>query len=345
MHRLFRGAFLFAVRFVNELVAFIPNPLADEWCNFMQIPFAFRLHGTLIGLSIASGVIAPVNAFGRRVLKQPRDGLACKVRFFAGAVASIVQKPHDCLFAAVLQKKLIHELPDRAFLGMGYQFFSPFIPKRSGATIGYESFVVVAVKGKGDPNPTVTITTQPESDWAFLGSNEFFSIDAEPWGYLTYQWYLNSKPIPGATSDSLWINNVTKAQAGVYKCAASSGGPAVMSQGALLTIITPISIKKAAGLDHGEGGQEGNIQRSGRRDSTFSLSMVFRHEHDSWSDECLIQHPQSPSIRCRILLGGGGQCSYVRGEQPCKIDCESITSTEIGSRYGPIAQNFIEVGR
>ena len=83
MHRLFRGAFLFAVRFVNELVAFIPNLLADERCDFMQIPFAFRLHGTLIGLSVASGVIAPVNAFGRRVLKQPRDGLACEVRSFA----------------------------------------------------------------------------------------------------------------------------------------------------------------------------------------------------------------------------------------------------------------------
>jgi hypothetical protein len=75
----------------------------------------------LIGLSVASGVIASVNAFGRRVLKQPRDGLACEVRSFAGAVASIVQKPHDGLFAAVLQKKLIHEFPDRAFLGMGYQ--------------------------------------------------------------------------------------------------------------------------------------------------------------------------------------------------------------------------------
>ena len=111
-------------------------------------------------------------------------------------------------------------------------------------TIGYESFVVVAVKGEGDPNPTVTITTQPESDWTFLGSPAFFYLDAEPWGYLTYQWYLNKKPISGATSDSLWINNVSKTQAGVYKCAVSSGGPAVMSQGALLTIVTPISIKK-----------------------------------------------------------------------------------------------------
>jgi hypothetical protein len=111
-------------------------------------------------------------------------------------------------------------------------------------TIGFETFVMVAVKGKGDPNPTVTITTQPESDWTFVGSPAFFYVDAEPWGYLTYQWYLNKKPIPGATSDSLWIDNVNNAQAGVYKVAISSGGPAVISQGALLTIVTPISIKK-----------------------------------------------------------------------------------------------------
>jgi hypothetical protein len=122
------------------------------------------------------------------------------------------------------------------------------IPKwtRSQAdfSLGFFTYVIVAVVGKGDPNPSVTITTQPESDWTFLGSPAFFYVEAEPWGYLTYQWYLNSKPIPGATSDSLWINSVTKTQGGVYKCAVSSGGTPVMSQGALLTIITPITIKK-----------------------------------------------------------------------------------------------------
>jgi Immunoglobulin I-set domain len=111
-------------------------------------------------------------------------------------------------------------------------------------TIGFVSYVVVAVKGKGDVYPAVTITTQPESDWTFLGNPAFFYVDAEPWQYLTYQWYLNSKPISGATSDSLWIDNVTKNQTGVYKCAVSSGGKPVMSQGAILTIVTPISIKK-----------------------------------------------------------------------------------------------------
>jgi len=122
------------------------------------------------------------------------------------------------------------------------------IPKwtRSQAdfSLGFFTYVIVAVVGKGDPNPAVIITTQPESDWTFLGSVAFFYVDAEPWHSLTYQWYLNSKPIPGATSDSLWLSNVTKNQAGVYKCAVSSGGPAVMSQGALLTVVTPISIKK-----------------------------------------------------------------------------------------------------
>jgi hypothetical protein len=145
-------------------------------------------------------------------------------------------------FAPVSGKPLMDETLYSSYHNLG--LIPNWVSSSFDITIGFESFVVVVVKGKGDPNPTVTITTQPESDWTFLGSPAFFYIDAEPWGYLTYQWYLNNKPIPGATSDSLWINNIAKNQAGVYKCAASSGGPAVMSQGALLTIITPITIKK-----------------------------------------------------------------------------------------------------
>jgi Immunoglobulin I-set domain len=145
-------------------------------------------------------------------------------------------------FAPVSGKPLMDETLYSSYHNLG--LIPNWVSSSFDITIGFESFVVVAVKGKGDPNPTVTITTQPESDWTFLGSPAFFYVDAEPWGYLTYQWYLNKKPIPGATSDSLWINNIAKNQGGVYKCAVSSGGPPVMSQGALLTIVTPISIKK-----------------------------------------------------------------------------------------------------
>jgi hypothetical protein len=145
--------------------------------------------------------------------------------------------------APISGKPVMNETLYNAYHDLG-GLIPTWIASPFDVTIGFVSYVVVAVKGKGDVYPSVTITTQPESDWTFLGSPAFFYVDAEPWDYLTYQWYLNSKPIPGATSDSLWINNVTKTQAGVYKCAVSSGGPAVMSQGALLTIVTPISIKK-----------------------------------------------------------------------------------------------------
>jgi hypothetical protein len=145
--------------------------------------------------------------------------------------------------ALISGKPVMNETLYNAYHALG-GLIPSWIASPFDVTIGFVSYVVVAVKGKGDVYPTVTITTQPESDWTFLGSPAFFYVDAEPWEYLTYQWYLNSKPVPGATSDSLWINNVAKNQAGVYKVAVSSGGKAVMSQGALLTIITPISIKK-----------------------------------------------------------------------------------------------------
>jgi len=144
--------------------------------------------------------------------------------------------------APVAGKPLMDETLFDSYHNMG--LIPNWVASSFDITIGFETFVAVAVKGKGDPNPTVTITTQPESDWTFLGSSAFFYVDAEPSQYLTYQWYLNKKPIPGATSDSLWINSVAKNQAGVYKVAVTSGGTPVMSRGALLTIITPISIKK-----------------------------------------------------------------------------------------------------
>jgi len=149
--------------------------------------------------------------------------------------------PND--LALISGKPVMNETLYNAYHNLG-GLIPSWIASPFDVTIGFVSYVVVAVKGKGDVYPAVTITTQPESDWTFLGSPAFFYVDAEPWEYLTYQWYLNSKPIPGATSDSLWINNVAKTQAGVYKCAVSSGGKPVMSQGALLTIVTPISIKK-----------------------------------------------------------------------------------------------------
>jgi hypothetical protein len=110
-------------------------------------------------------------------------------------------------------------------------------------TIGYETYVIVAVSGKGNPNPTVTITGQPPSQRVLLGDPAYFYVDADPILYLSYQWYFKNKPLPGKTSFDLWIGSVTPAQAGLYKVAVSSGGTPVMSKNALLQIVTPVAIK------------------------------------------------------------------------------------------------------
>lgn len=102
----------------------------------------------------------------------------------------------------------------------------------------------MAVSGKGDPNPTITITEQPQSDQILPGWTAFIYVSAEPWEYLTYQWYYKNKPIPGATSDSLWIDSIGKTNAGLYKVAISSGGTPIFSQSAYLQLCQAVYVKK-----------------------------------------------------------------------------------------------------
>lgn len=139
----------------------------------------------------------------------------------------------------------------------------------------------------------------------FIGSPAFFYVDAEPWQYLIYQWYLNSKPIPGATSDSLRINSVTKTQAGVYKCAVSSGGPSVMSQGALLTIVTPITIKKQPSSITVKTGKKAlfKVLVAGTPPFHYQWYNGTNTEHHFRSHECVIHDSKSSSFQCWILLG------------------------------------------
>ena len=112
-------------------------------------------------------------------------------------------------------------------------------------TIGFETFVIVGVKGKDDVGVAITITQQPQNVRTLLGDSAFFSVQAEPAQYITsYQWYCNKKPISGETESFLLVENITAKKAGVYRCAISTGGIPVMSQGALLTAETPITIKK-----------------------------------------------------------------------------------------------------
>lgn len=110
-------------------------------------------------------------------------------------------------------------------------------------SIGFVDYVIVAVKGKGDPNPIPTIITQPVSQRVLDGNLVMFTVDAEPWQYLSYQWYFKNKPLPGRTLDWMFVGSVSKADAGFYHVTVSAGGKPVLSDKAKLTIVDPVRIK------------------------------------------------------------------------------------------------------
>jgi Immunoglobulin I-set domain len=110
--------------------------------------------------------------------------------------------------------------------------------------IGIEPVVIVAVSGKGDPNPTIGINNQPQSQSVLQGGAAFFYVDASPLSYLSYQWKFKSKDIPGETSLFLEVPNVDRTKAGIYTVHLSTGGKGVTSAKALLRVVIPVTIKK-----------------------------------------------------------------------------------------------------
>jgi hypothetical protein len=113
----------------------------------------------------------------------------------------------------------------------------------SDYSIGFVTYVIVSPKGGPDPNPIPVIISQPESQRVLAGGSAFFFIDAQPDGYLSYQWMFKGKPIPGERSFALNVANVTPARAGIYTVAMNTGGKDVLSQKALLIIAQPVAIK------------------------------------------------------------------------------------------------------
>lgn len=66
-----------------------------------------------------------------------------------------------------------------------------------------------------------SITTQPVTFVAAVGTPASFSVAATGTGTLTYQWELDGNPILGATSDTYSIAATVKADYGVYTCVVS----------------------------------------------------------------------------------------------------------------------------
>jgi plastocyanin len=80
------------------------------------------------------------------------------------------------------------------------------------------------------------ITTQPASRTVLDGSNATFTVSATGIPQVTYQWRLNGIGLPGRTSSTLVLTNVSTNAAGEYTVVVSNLLGAVVSAPAILTV-------------------------------------------------------------------------------------------------------------
>jgi hypothetical protein len=87
-----------------------------------------------------------------------------------------------------------------------------------------------------------SITVQPASTTVCQNGSATFSVTAAGTLPLSYQWYLNSSPVSGATLSSLVLNNVQTSQAGTYAVTVSNSAGSATSSAATLTVDTTPTI-------------------------------------------------------------------------------------------------------
>lgn len=111
----------------------------------------------------------------------------------------------------------------------------------SYSTAGTWRFDMVTVMGSaigGDPVAPV-ILTQPLSVEILQGSTALFSVLADGTPPLTYQWTHDTRPMVGATNDTLTLTNVSSADSGQYRVAVANAIASVLSDIALLSVTNP----------------------------------------------------------------------------------------------------------
>lgn len=88
-----------------------------------------------------------------------------------------------------------------------------------------------------DTTPVVpSVRTQPLSQTVVSGGSARFAVAAKGTPPYSYQWQRNGVPLPGATSNTLQLANVSANQAGYYRVVISNGAGSVTSEAAVLTV-------------------------------------------------------------------------------------------------------------
>lgn len=186
---------------------------------------------------------------------------------------------------------------------------------------GISGSVQIAVGGGGGgTNAPPTIVSQPQSQTVSEGTDVTFSVSATGSPPLSYRWRKNSVPIPGATSSTLTLSNVTESDEGAYSVTVSNMFGTRVSSNAVLTVI-PAGTNNAGGLQIAGRGTTG----PGGWDLT-----VFAQRN-------------SNGVTGHISVAGGATGPVVQlvppGNDACGCWCINARRTDVGPGAGDHREN------
>jgi hypothetical protein len=157
----------------------------------------------------------------------------------------------------------------------------------------------------GYGNVPPQIVAQPQNRTVTANNAVTFTVNAVGAPVLTYQWFLNTTPINGATANSYTIPNVTPADQGNYWVRVSNGFGSMDSLSAALTVVDGVSLASAldtAGLIWNTGGQapwEGELATT--HDGTDSAqSMTIADNEESWLETTITNGPGQLSFWWKV---------------------------------------------
>ncbi len=163
-------------------------------------------------------------------------------------------------------------------------YMDPFSSIANPTNAAFVLFDNVRVEDLSVPALTPpSISTQPASQSAFIGTNVTLTVSSGGSAPLSYQWRFNGTNLSGATTSSLVLSNVQTTSAGPYDVLVTNAAGLTASAAASLSVVpAPLRFQSATLLPNGElqmslsgsPGQVYNIQASTNLLDWATISMV-----------------------------------------------------------------------
>jgi Leucine-rich repeat (LRR) protein len=179
--------------------------------------------------------------------------------FAAGAAgkckgASIVTQPQSQTVAAGSNALFSVSASGYGTLGYQWRFNGATLPGATASTLTLTnvqatnagSYVAVVSNTLGAATSSAAtltvllrpaITAQPQNSTNECGSSAAFAVTATGTSPLSYQWYFNGSPLPGATGPTLSIGTASSAQQGTYAVVVTNVVGSVTSAPATLNVV------------------------------------------------------------------------------------------------------------